>query len=139
VRTAVAAGLAASLLTVSACADDGGLPPAPDDASAVLVGKLGPGAPSDGELPSSVELVFTGPGGAVRTAVARDGEYEIVLPEGTWDVRAEDGQTCGVGLVADGGTSQRADLVYPTRQCLSLAPPDGPPAPPPPPPPPPPG
>jgi hypothetical protein len=125
--------LAASLLAVSACASDRQLPAPPDDASAVLVGSVGPGSPPDGDLPDDLELHFSSPGEAARTTVARDGQYEVVLPRGTWEVRAADGRACATGLVLQGGSSQRMDLVYPSGECLSVSPPDGPAAPPPPP------
>ena len=132
-RLATPAGLATTLLALAACGSGQSLPSAPDGASAALVGSLGPGQPPDGGPPDRVELVFSGSGGAVRTTAARDGEYEIVLPAGTWDVRAADGKACAVGLVVHGGGSHRVDLVYPSAECMSVGPPDGPaPAPPPP-------
>lgn len=132
-RLAVATGLAATALSLTACAG-GGLPEAPDDGSAVLVGSLGPGRPPDGRPPERMELVFSGAGDIVRTTVARDGQYELVLPAGTWDVRAVDGQACATGIVVHGGSSHRMDLAYPSGYCFSAAPPDAPNAPPPPPP-----
>jgi hypothetical protein len=48
----------------------------------------------------------------VRTT-ARDGEYEIELPVGTWDVRTEDGKACSLDVAVQGATRQRLDLVYP--------------------------
>lgn len=125
--------IAASAMTLSGCASDRQLPVPPDDNSAVIVGSVGPGRPPDGKAPERLELTFSGPADATRTTIARDGRYEVTLPAGTWDVRAADGQACAIGLVVQGGTSQRVDLLYPTGECLSVSPPDEPAAPPPPP------
>lgn len=122
--------IAFSALALAGCASGSQLPVPPDDQSAVVVGSLGPGSPPDGEAPERLELTFSGPGNVKRATVARDGEYEVTLPAGTWEVRAADGQVCTTGLTVMGGTSQRVDLVYPAGECFSVSPDDGPAAPP---------
>ena len=120
------------LLVLSACqagGDDLGGPVPEDANAAVLVGRLGPGVPPDGEAPDQVELVFFGEAGATVTTTARDGRYEVTLSPGTWNVRASDGKACANGLAVTGGSRQRNDLVYPASGCTDAAPPPAPPAP----------
>ena len=132
-RRALAVGSCVPLLLVlPACqADDDGLDgPVPNDANvAVLVGRLGPGVPPDGEVPGQVELVFTGEAGETVMTTARDGRYRVTLSPGAWDVRATDGKACAIGIPVSGGARQRNDLVYPAGDCMDAAPPPVPPAP----------
>lgn len=120
------------LLVLPACqATDEGLDgPVPEDPTvAVLVGRLGPGVPPDGEVPSQVELVFTGQAGETVMTTARDGRYRVTLSPGTWNVRATDGKACAIGIAVSGGARHRNDLVYPAGGCTDAAPPPAPPAP----------
>lgn len=120
------------LLVLPACqaAGDGLDGPVPKDANvAVLVGRLGPGVPPDGEVPGQIELVFTNEAGATVSTTARDGRYEVTLSPGTWNVRASDGKACATGLAVNGGARQRNDLAYPAGECTDAAPPPAPPAP----------
>ena len=103
--------------------------PPPDDPSiAVLVGRLGPGAPPDGGVPDRIELVFSGRSGGSVTTTARDGRYQVTLPPGTWDVRSTDGKACANGIELRGGARYQKDLVYP-GECFDAAPPPDPPGP----------
>ena len=77
-----------------------------------LHGTIGPGAPPAGDVPATLEVVFVSGSEQVR-ATAEDGEYEIRLPAGTWDVRTEDGRACSLGVAVHGATRQRLDLAYP--------------------------
>ena len=83
-----------------------------DSAVGALHGTIGPGAPPAGDVPATLEVVFVRGSEQVRTT-AQDGEYEIRLPAGTWDVRTEDGGACSLEVAVQGATRQRLDLAYP--------------------------
>lgn len=103
-------------------------PPAPTDpAVSVVAGRIGPGAPPDGKVPAALQLTFTdGEGNTIRST-ARDGEYEVALPPGTWDVRSQDGRACVLGITVTAGASYLHDLLYP-GECMRVeTPPDHPP------------
>ena len=107
--TLVSAALV-SLVLLSGCSSES---PVPTDSDVgALHGRVGPGAPPGGDVPESLDLLFESGSEQVRTT-ARDGEYEIELPAGTWDVRTGDGKACSLDVLVQGATRQRLDLVYP--------------------------
>ena len=102
-------------------------PPAPTDpAVSVLAGRIGPGAPPDGKVPPTLQLTFTDADGNTIRSTARDGEYKVTLPPGTWDVRSQDRRACALGITVTAGASFRHDLLYP-GDCMRVeTPPDQP-------------
>ena len=98
------------LVTLTGCASS----PVPTDPRiGALHGRVGPGAPPEGDVPARLDVLFSADGGATARTTARDGEYEIRLPVGTWTIRTADDLACSVGVLVQGATRQRADLVYP--------------------------
>lgn len=100
----------AILLVLSGCGAESKVPT--DSSIGALHGRVGPGAPPSGDVPATLDVVFASGSEQVRTT-ARDGEYEIELPAGTWDVRTADGKACSLDVAVQGATRQRVDLVYP--------------------------
>ena len=88
--------------------------------SGLVVGKLGPGAPPNNTLPSSVTLVFTQGDRSVEVT-AKGGQYRAELPPGSWKVRSTDALACASGLDATVGALHRYDLVYPLQGCQDLS------------------
>ena len=97
-------------MALSGCGAESKIPT--DSGIGALHGRVGPGAPPSGDVPATLEVLFQSGSDQLRTT-ARDGEYEIELPVGTWDVRTEDGKACTLDVAVQGATRQRVDLVYP--------------------------
>ena len=98
------------LLAVAGCAWRSEVPT--DPAVGAVHGRVGPGAPPEGEVPARLDVVFTRGDEQVR-ATARDGEYELELPAGRWDVRTADGLGCDLDVVVQGAVRQAVHLLYP--------------------------
>lgn len=94
----------------AACGADSQVPT--DSGIGALHGRVGPGVPPAGDVPATLEVVFRSGSEQVRTT-ARDGEYEVELPVGTWDVRTGDGLACSLDVAVQGATRQRLDLAHP--------------------------
>jgi hypothetical protein len=92
-----------------------------------VAGRVGPGAPPNGTVPTLV-LTFT-TGSVTVSVTAPHGVYQVDLAPGTWSVRSDDGKACATGLRVTAGGASRDDLIYPTFSCQDLS---GPPNPPPP-------
>ena len=98
------------MLALSGCGTDSEVPT--DSGVGALHGRVGPGVPPDGDVPASLDVVFLSGSERLQTT-AREGEYALELPAGTWDVRTSDGKACSLGVVVHGATRQRLDLVHP--------------------------
>ena len=68
------------LVTLAGCTSS---PVPTDQRVGALHGRVGPGAPPEGDVPARLDLLFTEDGGGTVRTTARDGEYEIRLPAGT--------------------------------------------------------
>jgi hypothetical protein len=88
---------------------------------AVLEGRVGPGSPPSGSVPTMM-LTFTNANGVQVSAEVINGLYQVYLPPGSWGVRAADSSVCATGIsVPASGAWYRDDLVYPMSGCQDLA------------------
>src|SRR5438105_12374285 len=77
-----------------------------------VAGRVGPGAPPNGTVPT---LVLTFRTGSVKVSVtAAHGVYQVDLAPGIWSVRSDDGMACATGIRVTAGAVQGGDLIYPT-------------------------
>jgi hypothetical protein len=109
-RTLLTAVASAMVMTLSGCVTASKVPT--DSGIGALHGRVGPGAPPAGDVPATLDVLFVSGSEQLRTT-AREGEYEIQLPAGTWDVRTGDGKACSLDVEVQGATRQRLDLAYP--------------------------